>query len=113
MTPVSRKEVTIGIDIGTTAVKAVAADADGRVVARTRIPHELRVPAPDRLEHNADEAWRRGPLTALKELARPDALAVAVSAMVPSMTAVDADGHPITPGLLYGDGRGRVAGVSD
>ncbi|MGA9489892.1 MAG: FGGY-family carbohydrate kinase [Mycobacterium sp.] len=107
----SRDEVTIGIDIGTTAVKAVAADADGRVVARTRIPHELRVPTPDRLEHNADEAWRQGPLTALNQLARPDALAVAVSAMVPSMTAVDADGRPITAGLLYGDGRGRVPGA--
>jgi xylulokinase len=104
-------QVTIGIDIGTTAVKAVAADEDGRVVARARIPHELRVPAPDRLEHNADEAWRKGPLTALTQLARPDALAVAVSAMVPSLTAVDADGIPITPGLLYGDGRGRVPGV--
>ena len=109
MTPVSRKEVTIGIDIGTTAVKAVAADEDGRVVARARIPHELRVPAPDRLEHNADKAWRQGPLTALNQLARPDALAVAVSAMVPSLTAVDSGGHPITPGLLYGDSRGRVA----
>ena len=83
----SRKGVTIGIDIGTTAVKAVAADEDGRVVARARIPHELRVPAPDRLEHNADEAWRLGPLKALEQLARPDALAVAVSAMVPSLTA--------------------------
>ena len=114
MTPVSREEVTIGIDIGTTAVKAVAADAQGRVVARARIPHELRVPTPDRLEHNADEAWRLGPLAALEQLARPDALAVAVSAMVPSLTAVDAGGHPITPGLLYGDGRGRVpAAVTD
>ncbi len=100
--------VTVGIDIGTTAVKAVAADEDGRVVARARIPHELRVPAPDRLEHNADQAWRQGPLTALKQLACPDALAVAVSAMVPSLTAVDPAGIPITPGLLYGDGRGRV-----
>ncbi len=108
VTPVSRKSVTIGIDIGTTAVKAVAAEEDGRVVARARIPHELRVPAPDRLEHNADEAWRQGPLAALEQLARPDALAVAVSAMVPSLTAVDAAGTPITPGLLYGDGRGRV-----
>ncbi|WIM87588.1 FGGY-family carbohydrate kinase [Candidatus Mycobacterium wuenschmannii] len=105
----SREGVTIGIDIGTTAVKAVAADADGRVVARVRIPHELRVPAPDRLEHDADEAWRRGPLAALDRLGRPDAKAVAVSAMVPSLTAVDADGIPITPGLLYGDARGRVA----
>lgn len=108
MTPVSRTDVTIGIDIGTTAVKAVAADADGRVTARARIPHELRVPAPDRLEHNADEAWRRGPLTALQQLALSKASAVAVSAMVPSLTAVDDDGRPITPGLLYGDSRGRV-----
>jgi xylulokinase len=108
---VSREEVTIGIDIGTTAVKAVAADCDGRVVARARIPHELRVPAPDRLEHNADEAWRLGPLAALQQLGRPDAAAVAVSAMVPSLTAVDADGHPITPGLLYGDSRGKVVGA--
>jgi xylulokinase len=110
VTPVSREEVTIGIDIGTTAVKAVAADAQGRVVARARIPHELRVPTPDRLEHDADQAWRRGPLAALAQIARPDALAVAVSAMVPSLTAVDADGHPITPGLLYGDSRGRPVG---
>jgi len=108
VTRVSPEQVTIGVDIGTTAVKAVAADEDGRVVARTRIPHQLRVPAPDRLEHDADEAWRRGPLTALQHLGRPDALAVAVSAMVPSLTAVDAGGKPISPGLLYGDGRGRT-----
>src|SRR5205807_6252290 len=103
-------EVTVGIDIGTTAVKAVAVDEDGRVQARARIPHDLHVPAPDRLEHNAYEAWRRGPLTALDQLARADALAVAVAAMVPSLTAVDSSGRPITPGLLYGDGRGRAAG---
>jgi len=106
VTRVSAKEVTIGIDIGTTAVKAVAADQDGRVLGRTRIPHQLRVPAPDRLEHDADEAWRRGPLTAMAELARHDASAVAVTAMVPSLTAVDGAGRPVTPGLLYGDSRG-------
>ncbi|BBY07261.1 xylulokinase [Mycobacterium noviomagense] len=109
----SRKDVTIGIDIGTTAVKAVAADADGRVVARTRVPHQLRVPAPDRLEHDADEAWRRGPLEALDRLGHSSARAVAVSAMVPSLTAVDSGGRPITPGLLYGDSRGRVAAAPD
>ncbi|ORW44307.1 xylulose kinase [Mycobacterium paraense] len=106
----SRDGVTIGIDIGSTAVKAVAADADGRVTARARVPHQLRVPAPDRLEHDADEAWRRGPLAALAQLDRPDAAAVAVAAMVPSLTAVDAAGTPLTPGLLYGDGRGRGPG---
>lgn len=114
MTPVSRNGVTIGIDIGTTAVKAVAADADGRVTARVRIPHQVRVPTPNRLEHDADEAWRRGPVAAFDQVRRqirgPEVRAVAVSAMVPSLTAVDAAGRPVTPGLLYGDERGRVAG---
>ena len=105
----SAKAATIGIDIGTTAVKAVAADEDGQVTARVRIPHRLRVPAPNQLEHDADEAWRQGPLTALADLRRPDAAAVAVTAMVPSLTAVDDEGRPLTPGLLYGDVRGRSA----
>lgn len=111
MAPVSREDVTIGIDVGTTAVKAVVADGDGNVTARVRIPHQLRVPAPDQLEHDADEAWRRGPVAALDKLtasARKNAKAVAVSTMVPSMTAVDSEGRPVTPGLLYGDSRGRV-----
>jgi xylulokinase len=110
VTRVSAKDVTIGIDIGTTAVKAVAADEDGQVLARTRIPHQIRVPAPDRLEHNADQAWRGGPLAAMAELGRPEATAVAVTAMVPSLTAVDGVGLPLTPGLLYGDSRGRGPG---
>jgi xylulokinase len=110
---VTSNEITVGIDIGTTAVKAVAADDNGRVTARVRIPHQLRVPAPDLLEHDADEAWRRGPLAALERLGVPDARAVAVAAMVPSLTAVDAGGRPITPGLLYGDVRGRAPGADN
>ncbi|MGI8804118.1 MAG: xylulokinase [Thermoleophilaceae bacterium] len=102
-------EVTVGIDIGTTSVKAIAADGDGNVVARARVPHRLLVPAPGRLEHDADEAWRRGPGTAFRELAvdRASVRGVSVAAMVPSLTAVDGEGVPVTPGLLYGDERGR------
>jgi xylulokinase len=110
---VSRFDAVLGVDIGTTAVKAVAADEDGRVVTRTRTPHQLRIPAPDRMEHDADEAWRRGPLAAVAQLARPDARAVAVTAMVPSLTAVDEAGRALTPGLLYGDGRGRQSTGGD
>jgi len=39
--------------------------------------------------------------------------AVSVAAMVPSLTAVDADGLPVTPGLLYGDERGHQEHKSD
>jgi xylulokinase len=101
--------VTVGIDIGTTAVKAVAADEKGTVLARARIPHRLLTPLPDQLEHDAGQAWRRGPMRALAQvtLAGFDLAGVCVTSMVPSLTAVDRRGIPRSPGLLYGDARGR------
>ena len=109
MTAVSGS-VTVGVDIGTTAVKAVAVAGDGEVVARTRVPHKLLSPAPDLLEHDAGRAWRRGPLEALAAVRAGglDVDGVCVCSMVPSLTAVDARGRPRSPGLLYGDARGRV-----
>ena len=104
-------EVTAGIDIGTTSVKAVAADGDGRVVASVRIPHRLLVTAADQLEHDAAKVWGRAPRRALEALGRPDAVGVSVVGLVPSMTAVDRGGRPRTPGLLYGDRRGRHGGA--
>jgi xylulokinase len=101
-----RGELTVGIDIGTTSVKAVAVDAAGRVVDRVRLPHPLVVDAPDHLAHDADRAWRRNPRSAWRRLADRDPAAVAVASMVPSLAPVDAKGRPIGPGLLYGDARG-------
>jgi xylulokinase len=100
-------EITVGIDIGTSSVKAVAADADGNVVARSRIPHQFHVPSPLRFEHDAAEAWYAGPRRALEALGDIQPRAVSVAAMVPSLTAVDASGVPVSPGLLYGDERGH------
>ncbi len=100
--------LAVGIDIGTSSVKALAVDEDGVIVARARVPHEIGIPAADRFEHDATVAWRDGPRAALDALALDDAPAgVSVCAMVPSLAAVDAAGHPLTPGLLYGDERGQ------
>jgi len=101
---------TVGIDIGTTSVKALAVDAAGGVVARARMPHGVRSPKPGAFEHDLDLAWRANVLGALSLVAggRPVA-AVNVAAMVPSLGAVDADGRAVGPGLLYGDRRGAQA----
>jgi xylulokinase len=101
-------EVTVGIDIGTSSVKAVAADPDGNIVVRSRVPHDFYVPSPLRFEHDAKRAWYDGPRLALDALGDVQPRAVSVAAMVPSLTSVDADGVPCAPGLLYGDERGHV-----
>ncbi len=101
--------VTVGIDIGTTSVKALAVDASGDVLAQSRVPHPLRVPSPTRLEHDADQAWRVGVLTAWDDVRQAgDVAAITVAAMVPSLAAVDRSGVPVGPGLLYGDERGEA-----
>ena len=108
------QDVTVGIDIGTTSVKAVAADDDGNVVSRARIPHRVVAPDPGRFEHDPQQAWIDGVLAAWHEVSAGAAgrsiAAVTVSAMVPSMCGVDSAGTPVTAGLLYGDARGRGVG---
>jgi xylulokinase len=101
-------DVTVGIDIGTTSVKAVAVDSSGEVVARTRVPHRIEATA-DRLRHDANQAWRRGPRRALVALGEVHPRAVSVTGMVPSMAAVNRRGVPTSAGLLYGDAEGRPA----
>jgi xylulokinase len=104
-------DVTVGIDIGTTAVKAVAAGADGTVLARARVAHEVRSPEPGAFEHDVDQAWRDDVLDALGQVAAGrEIAAVNVAAMVPSLGAVGADGRAAGPGLLYGDHRGDRPG---
>jgi xylulokinase len=116
--------VTVGVDVGTTSVKALAVDEHGTVVARSRVPHGIDAPEPDILRHDAKKAWRAGPRKAFDQVTSQlsdggrSVAGVAVASMVPSLTAVSAKGMPLLPGLLYGDREGRnvvpaPAAVSD
>jgi xylulokinase len=103
--------VTVGLDIGTTSVKGLAVDGDGHVLAQVRVPHPVGIPSPGRFEHDVNLVWREGVRRAWREVsAGLHPAAVNVVAMVPSLGAVDARGHALTPGLLYGDERGRRDG---
>ena len=50
-------KVALGLDIGTTAVKAIALDEEGRVVARARAAHDLMMPHPGWAEGDPDAWW--------------------------------------------------------
>ncbi len=112
----SARPVTVGVDVGTTSVKALAVDEDGQVVARSRVPHAVVAPEPDILRHDAKRAWRAGPRKAFEQVTARlgaegiDLAGVAVASMVPSLTAVNRRGVPVLPGLLYGDREGRPDG---
>ena len=71
-----------GVDVGTTAVKAVVADEDGRVVGRARVASRLAIGAGGNLEHDAQASWWEAPRSVLRQAigaARPRAVAVSSS----------------------------------
>ena len=106
-------EVTIGVDIGTTSVKAIAVDGQGRVRGRAKVPLEraVRITDPDSFEHDAAVAWWEGPRRAVAALGPSASLAagLGIAACVPSLVALGDHLEPLSPGLLYGDWRGRAA----
>ncbi len=58
--------VTVGVDVGTTSVKALAVDdeRDGRGAQPGGA--QRRAPEPDILRHDAKRAWRAGPAASLR-----------------------------------------------
>ena len=117
MSPTAGDACTIGVDIGTTSVKAVAVDDRGNVVARTRVAHKVVTPSAELLEHDVARAWQRDPRRAFAEVSSElggPAAGVVVTSMVPSITAVDGRARALLPGLLYGDARAaEAAGLAE
>jgi sugar (pentulose or hexulose) kinase len=64
-----RGDLVIGIDSSTTATKAIAWDAKGRLVAEGRAPIPLSNPQPGWFEQEASD-WTSALTTALKQLSR-------------------------------------------
>ena len=106
--------ITVGIDIGTTSVKALAVDGDGTVLARARVPHAVESPAADLFQHDADKAWRRNVRTAFRRVSGGlDIRGVNVAAMVPSLVCRRSSRATDDARAAYGDARGGAVSGED
>jgi xylulokinase len=104
--------IVLGVDVGTSGVRSIAATADGNVVAEARVAlSDLPVAAP---AHEQDaHAWWRAVCQTIKELRqsleagrRGDRiLGIAVTSTSGSLVLADSQGEPVRPVMLYDDGR--------
>lgn len=109
----SGSALAIGIDLGTSSLKAVAVDATGRCVARARAEYPTAQPEPGAAEQDpkdwltsCDAALRR-----LAELTDPRSWrVVGLSAMLPTLVNLSGDGTPIGPAVTWKDGRAEAEG---
>ncbi|MFN2477905.1 MAG: FGGY-family carbohydrate kinase [Pseudonocardiaceae bacterium] len=95
----------LGVDIGTASSKGVLVRTDGSVVATATLPHEVSMPHPGWVEHDAQAVWWADFLALSRELtarAREPVAAVGVSGIGPCLLPVDGDDRPLRPAILYG-----------
>ena len=101
-------EVALGLDLGTSGVRVLAVDADGKVVAETNRNYPLLTPRPGWTEQRPSD-WSRETLAALKEMAGEvsshTVLGLGLSGQMHGMVPLDAHGEPVRNALLWNDQR--------
>ncbi len=100
----------LGLDVGTTSVKAGLFDITGRRMAGAGREYRLAHPAPDRVEIDP-ETWWTAAVEAVRETLSPPGIertsiaAIGVSSQGETVAAVDADGRALGPALVWLDNR--------
>ena len=96
-------EALVGLDVGTTGIKAVAVSGDGTVLARAETAYPLSTPHPGWAEQDPED-WRRGAEQALEELDVVPA-ALGLSGQMHGLVALDGADRVLRPAILWNDQR--------
>jgi len=97
--------VTIGLDLGTGSVKAVALSRDGRIVARHAEAIRTETDEPGHAEQSLEEI-EAAVDRVLGQIEADKAKAIALSGAMHSVVGLDADGRPIGRATTWADARG-------
>ncbi len=107
-------DVLVGIDVGTSSVKTVAVDLQGRVVAESQRGYTLKHPQPGWAELHPYEWWeqtvdavREVVDSVLKKEARSKVLGLGLTGQMHSLVLLDANGEPVRPAITWLDSRAR------
>jgi xylulokinase len=102
-------ELFIGLDVGTTATKALLFDLDGRVLASATCGYRLLTPQPDWVEQDPEEIWQ-AVVKALRSITREcgphdHLVALGQSSQGGTTIPVDARGGPLHQAFSWMDQR--------
>lgn len=97
----------LGIDIGTSGVKAAIVDAGGAVIDQASAPLAVSRPQDLWSEQDPDDWWRatEAAVTALDAKSRAVVEGVGLSGQMHGATLLGGDDRPLRPAILWNDGR--------
>jgi xylulokinase len=112
MTPASRRIVDcfIGIDLGTSSVRALALSEEGGVIAVQSRDYAIREPHPGFAEQSLEDWWK-ATCDCLQRLLRLESLvdvrirAVGLSGQMHGLVLLDRDGNPLRNAIIWPDTR--------
>jgi xylulokinase len=93
----------VGIDVGTSGVKALAISPDGEVLGRAEVGYPLSTPQPGWSEQDPDD-WTRAADAALAQLGVEPA-GIGLSGQMHGLVCLDADDRVLRPAILWNDQR--------
>src|SRR4030095_1037334 len=102
-----RGRMYLGIDIGTSSVKAVIVDDKDTVVEQASAPLNVSRPHAGWSEQNPADGWTatNAAVKALPAAARKAVKAVGLSGQMHGATLLDANDKPLRPAILWKRGR--------
>jgi xylulokinase len=106
----------LGVDIGTSAVKAILIDEQDRPLAQESAPLELQRPQPLWCEQDP-EAWWSAAVDVIDRLSRANQhlmtgiRALGLSGQMLGVTVLDEADRPLRPAMLWNDGRAVAEGA--
>jgi gluconokinase len=103
----------IGVDIGTSSVKAVSIDNQGEITNTRQISYPIFSSSPDFQEQAPEEIFNATikvlkDILADNEYSRNQIKAISFSAAMHSLMAVDTEGTPLTPLITWADNRAKL-----
>jgi erythritol kinase (D-erythritol 1-phosphate-forming) len=104
------RDLIVGVDAGTSVIKAVAFDLNGRQIAVASTPNRVLLGADGAAEQDLDGTWADTAAT-LRRLSErvPDlaarAVALAATGQGDGTWLIDAEGRPVGPAMLWLDAR--------
>ncbi len=94
----------VGLDVGTTGVKAIAISPDGGILARAERGYPLSTPRPGWSEQNPEDWWQASQ-AALDDLGVKDVAGIGLSGQMHGLVVLDDAEQVLRPAILWNDQR--------
>jgi xylulokinase len=97
----------VGLDVGTTGVKALRISSAGEVLARTEKAYALATPQPGWAEQDPEDWWGASE-AALAEVGGDGVAGIGLSGQMHGLVALDGADRVLRPAILWNDQRTGV-----